>query len=107
MERTIRLVVLPATITIVLILILHRMAQLDEWTRQRTRGNEQLNLGPEFVLLAVLATVWTGVVVAWWVGRTRYGRHRRPPDKCEGCGYNLSGLIGRVRVCPECGKSMG
>jgi hypothetical protein len=103
MERAMRMVVLPGVITVALWVL---VADLADRQRPDTIV-KPAQITREVVVVVSLVAIWLTVVAAWAVGAAADRSERRRCAKgprCAGCGYNLRGIEGRARKCPECGR---
>ena len=57
-----------------------------------------------FALIIIVLLVPIGLGVTLLI---LSGRGRRPFAACGGCGYDVSGSVGSVTRCPECGLNFG
>jgi hypothetical protein len=95
-ERSLRLIVLPAAITMILAIVVLKMMQTQDGNRPFV-SPVMPDCSLEVGALICLGSAWTYLVIAWF---RRYRRMQRW-QWCV-CGYNLMGLD--RRVCPECGR---
>lgn len=99
MERVLRLVVLPAALTAILVAITCRLSIHDDLVN---RGGDPHgpDLTFELGFLVAFGAAWIAMLL-WWAFR-----HAERPRRnvCPSCGYSRDGLEGRVPACPECGR---